>query len=345
MSKILLSAFHSRLHNTDDVRLVAASDLYKFMLAIHKLTEGKIVCGAAKYELDKTELYMTDTTGWPFCRLMSYQGYDKKGSSCRRYLLSILEGGGYSDVSRAASYASILTLLRKRGKKTSNFWSALTNRSMIGYVTSTIDAMATSYGGAEVNSAWRVRGTITTATVMWMMRVVKGEVLRTDTPPEEMSRELNVAVAMYDKVMTSCAPALNALERMASNTKWVICRLNNILGMPGYMVGAVDCRETFMLKRETLAVGMNASALAPKVIMPFTYYSTLNELPPSIKAEVMSQLHMMRINCEASYPNVQIASDGIPKHSQLSMPDAGWTMTEHGPTLCVMIDRTDEVTE
>ena len=209
----------------------------------------------------------------------------------------------------------------------------------------TIDAMATSYGGADVNSAYRVRGTLTTATVMWLMRVIKGEVLRTDTPPEEMSRELDVAVAMYDRVMASCAPALDALERMASSTKWVICRLNKVTGMPGYMVGAFDCRETFMLKRDALAVGINGNAPKPKVVVPFTFYNTLDELPSSIRAEVMSQLHMMRINCEASHPNVRISADGIPDHHQLAMPNAGWTMTS-GSALCIlMLDRTDEVIE
>lgn len=346
MSKILMTAFHPSFQY---VQAVAASPLYKFVVAIHKLTEGKVVCGGIVtpgLPGERVSAYMVTPDGWPFCRLSYYSDYDRRGNPCMKYSLSLFAGSAYSTHASGKNYSGIIALLRKSSTKGNDFRASLTEASngRVGYVTSMIDSAATAYGGSDINSAYRVRSTLGTASTMWLLRVLKGDVLRTDSPPPEMKREFDAAIGTYDKVMAACTPALDAMQRMASSTKWVICQLNSSTGISGYMVGAFDCRDAFTHKREILAVGMNNSAKHPEVVVPFTYYKTLNDLDPTIRGDVMSQLHMMRISCEAAHPQVNFGNDGIPMHVQLSVPDAGWMVNQMGIGRFVMVDRTEEVT-
>ena len=144
-----------------------------------------------------------------------------------KYLLSLFAGSAYSPHASGKNYGGIIALLRKNNTKGNDFRASLQEASngRVGYVTSMIDSAATAYGGSDINSAYRVRSMLGTASTMWLMRVLKGDVLRTDAPPPEMKQDVCMLII---EAMQTRIPSLKLDEDQKKIVQRAVDRLNAI---------------------------------------------------------------------------------------------------------------------
>lgn len=332
MRKIDYSVFHSSTHGTDIPARMAQSDLYRFMLGIHKLSGGKLVC--AQYDSTTMQAVITDQIGWPIYAINCDGG---------RYKISSTFSGRWSIDASAKSYNTILNTLKKNNpasKKTSYFWDSYWNRDGVlsaGSVVAWLNRMVLSVTSSFTDvSSWRIRSMIDSDSIMWLLSVYTGRVQRTDRPPaRDIRQTLDNISAEFNKIMRGHDEAAAQLMRMAGRTKWIVSRIDSRLGHSGYIVGAVDCSGVFAHKAQTVTFDADKPAVLPTQVVPFKYYRTLDDLEPHFKADVMSQLHMVRMQHLAQRPNAMFDGDYFPADaSEVYNADGGWcsqraTMATH----------------